>query len=214
MAQYIPTPLFSIWHRIPRFFVVDAAPVLSSSAPVFDKASALFSSSTGNSNSQEPTLQERNRQKLATDYDVPIELQLELEPLRVEKIFEGNTVGANSEALQCLRKGEGWSWGACDDYSVFVRELVDAERQKQQLDTNPESHAKLKIRAYFAESDIMIGSGGQKYVEECWGLTEGTFGDVIDFDSVTMPGTDHESVVQSMEVLEKLFTDVTGNRAY
>jgi hypothetical protein len=205
MAQYVPAQAFSIWHRI--------TPALVTSGNIVTKAHNLFSSSIGSNNRQEVTSQEKNRQKLAVEYDLPRDLQTELEPLLVKKLFQENTIGANSEALQCLRKGEGWSWGECDDYGIFAKTLAETERQKQQLNPNAKDHVKLKIRAYFAESDVMIGTGGQRYIENCWGWGESTFSDVIDFDSTTIAGTDHDSLMQSIEVLEKIFADAGGSLA-
>ncbi|KAL6892037.1 Alpha/Beta hydrolase protein [Trichoderma evansii] len=203
MMQYIPAQAFAVWHHI--------APLLATSGVVVNKASSLLTSSTGSSGQDTP--QERNRQKLAVEYDVPRDFQIELESLLGKKITEENTVGANSEALLCARKGKGWSWGECDDYATFVETLARAERQKHQLSSNTESHSKLKIRAYFAENDVMVGVGGQKYMEECWERGENGLNDVLDFDSATITGTDHDSVVQSIEVLEKVFTDAGGSVA-
>lgn len=206
MAQYIPTPAINVMNRI--------TPAFATSGTIFTKASSFLSSSISSisgGDGQELSFQEINRKKLATDYDLPRDVQLELGPMRMKKIFEGDTTGANDEALQCLRKGDGSSWGECDDYNVFVKALVSAERQKQQLDANSQGHAKLKVRAYFAESDVMIGKEGQKYVEECWGWQENTFDDVIDFSSATVADTDHDSVMESIETLGKIFKDVTGS---
>ncbi|KAL7811399.1 alpha/beta-hydrolase [Trichoderma gracile] len=211
MLQYIPTPAFSIWHRIPRFFVVDAAPALTTSGTVLNKVTSLLSASMGTNNAQELTTLERNRQKLADEYDFPLDMQMELGTILTKKIFDENTVGANGEALQCLRKGQGWSWGVCDDYAVFVKSLVSAERQRRQLNPNWQDSMRLKVRAYFAETDIMIGAGGQKYIEKVWGWKDKAFEDVLDFESVTVPGTDHDSVMQSVEILEQVFIDAGGS---
>lgn len=210
MLQYIPTPAFSIWHRIPRFFVVDAAPVLTTSGTVLNKATSLFSSSVG-TDVQELTTLEKNRQRLADEYDFPRDLQMELSIIITKKIFEEKTVGANSEALQCLRKGQGWSWGECEDYGVLVETLVSAERERRQSNPDWRDSMRLKVRAYFAETDIMIGAGGQKYFEEIWGSKDKAFDDVLDFESVTVPGTDHDSVMQPVEVLEQVFIGAGGS---
>lgn len=202
MMQYIPAQAFAVWHHV--------APLLATSGVVVNKASSLLTSSTGSSFDQN-TPQGRNRQRLAVEYDVSRDFQIEWESLLGKRITEENTVGANSEALLCARKGKGWSWGECDDYATFVAKLAKAERQKYQLNSNTESHAKLKIRAYFAENDVMIGAGGQKYMEDCWGRGEDNLSDVFDFGSATIAGTDHDSLVQSVEVLEKVFADAGGS---
>ncbi|PTB64945.1 hypothetical protein BBK36DRAFT_1170610 [Trichoderma citrinoviride] len=211
ILQYIPTPAFNVWHRIPRFFAVDAAPVITTSGTLLNKATSLFSTSMGINNAQELTALERNRQKLADEYDFPRDLQMELSTILTKKIFDENTVGANSEALQCLRKGKGWSWEACDDYGAFVKSLVSTERQRRQMNPNWQDSMRLKVRAYFAESDIMIGASGQKYIEEICGWKGNSFEDVLDFDSFTVPGTDHDSVMQPVEILEQVFVDAGGS---
>jgi hypothetical protein len=204
VMQYIPAGAFAVWHRI--------APVLATTGVVVNKVSSIITSSTGSSSGQD-TPQERIRQRLAVEYDVPRDFQIELESLIGKTITKENTVGANSEALLCVRKGKGWSWGECNDYATFVETLAKAERRKYQVDSNAESHPRLKIRAYFAEEDVMIGVGGQKYMEECWGRGEGSLGDVLDFDSATIADTDHDSVVQCIEALERVFTDAGGSQA-
>ena len=57
----------------------------------------------------------------------------------------------------------------------------------------------------------MIGASGQKYIEEIWGWKGNSFEDVLDFDSVTVPGTDHDSVMQPIEILEQVFVDAGGS---
>ncbi|KAL7929317.1 Alpha/Beta hydrolase protein [Trichoderma chlorosporum] len=203
MAQYIPTRAFGLWNHI--------TPAFATSGTIFNKANSFFSSSIGAGEGQELSSQDINRQKLASTYGIPRDTQLEVESVLMKKIFDENTSGANDEALQCLRKGKGWSWGECDDYSVFVTDLVSTERQRKKLEPGFHERMKLKVRAYFAESDVMIGVGGQKYMEHCWGWQETTFDDVVDFNSVTVAGTNHDSVVQSIEVLEKLFADAGGS---
>lgn len=202
LMQYIPAQAFSVWHHI--------APLLATSGVVINKASSIIPSSAG---SGKDTPQERNRQKLAVEYDVSRDFQVELESLLGKRIMKENTVGANSEALLCARKGKGWSWGECDDYATFVETLVTAERQKHQTDSNTRSHGKLRIRAYFAENDVMVGVGGRKYMENCWRRQDGSLNDVLDFESATIADTDHDSLVLSVNVLEKVFADAGGSLA-
>jgi hypothetical protein len=202
LMQYIPAQAFSVWHHI--------APLLATSGVVINKMSSIIPSSP---DSGKDTPQQRNRQRLAAEYDMSRDFQIELEELLFQRIMKENTVGANSEALLCARKGKGWSWGECDDYATFVKTLATAERQKHQMDSNTESRGKLKIRAYFAENDDMVGVGGQKYMDECWGHGESSTSDVLDFDSATIAGTDHDSLVLFVNVLEKVFADAGGSLA-
>lgn len=205
LAQYIPASAFSVWHLIPKFFVLKAGPALASSGAVVTKASNVISGG-----GQDDSELETNRQRMETVYHLPRDVQIEIDALVMKKVFEENTVGANSEALQVLKKGPALSWGKCEDYETFVREVVDRERDRRSAGNN-EGIAKLKVAAYFAETDALVGPKGQAYMEECWkGKEEGEFGDVIDFETHTVHGADHDSVMQSAVVLEKLFIAAGG----
>ena len=59
------------------------------------------------------------------------------------------------------------------------------------------------MRAYFAESDVMIGKRGQRYFETCF---KG-FEDVLDFDSSMFLGENHDTLPFSPEVLARIFRE-------
>jgi hypothetical protein len=200
MLQYIPTKAFGIWHRIPRFFLLQAAPAFASSGAVVKKVTNAISSN--DTSSQDNSHQEKQRRHIEEVYGVSRDMQAELDSLMHIYMFEENTVGANSEALQCLRKEPNNTWGKCEDYEVFVREIVDLERGRDR------EGAPLKIQAYFAESDVMIGKKGQAYFEERWRGTNGEYKDVLEFASTTVPGTDHDTLALSVDVWEGIFQGV------
>lgn len=203
MAQYLPVQAFSIWDRIPRFFMVDAAPVVGMSGTIFTKVSNLMSSGAS-AGSAELSVQERNYQRIRDFYDMPTDLQAELSTVVFETMFNENTTGANSEALQCLRKGPNWTWDKCDDYKEFVKEVVRVERERG-------SSPKLKVRVFFAETDAMIGLKGRSYFEECWRGPEGAgYADVLDFEAVTVDDVDHDSLVRCVQNLERIFVEAGG----
>ncbi|KKK24834.1 hypothetical protein P175DRAFT_0469158 [Aspergillus ochraceoroseus IBT 24754] len=212
MAQYIPTAAFSLWNRVPKFFLLKAGPVFASSGVVASTVSTAVSSSTGHGDGQENSELEKNRQRIERDYGISRDVQAELDNLVFKSMFAENTIGANSEALQCLRKGPGGaaSWGKAQDYRTFVKEFVDRERKGRSEGLS--LGARLRIRAYFGETDSMIGKLGQTYVEECWQGTENGAGfeDVLDFDTRTIPGTDHNSLVQSVVALESVMIHAGG----
>lgn len=105
--------------------------------------------------------------------------------------------GINEEMLLCLKKGG--NWGACDDYRSYVADLVVQEKERMisfasnHPDSNSDMPVKLKVRAFFSTTDIMIGEGGQKFFEECW-QKEGVE-DAIDFQSIAVPDTNHDSII-------------------
>jgi hypothetical protein len=197
MLQYIPTKAFGIWHRIPRFFLSQAAPAFASSGALVKKVTDSFSSN--DTSSQDNSRQEKQRRHIEEVYGVSRDIQAELDNLMFKFMFEESTVGANSEALQCLRKEPDNTWGKCEDYEVFVRDFAALERQRGREGTP------LKIQAYFAESDIMIGKKGQTYFEERWCGTNEEHKDAVEFASTTIPGTDHDTLALSVEVWEPIF---------
>ncbi|KAK7414058.1 hypothetical protein QQX98_007090 [Neonectria punicea] len=195
MLQYIPVSAFSIWHLIPKFFVLTAGPALASSGAVVTKVSNVVSSGGIGGGSDTSGLEE-NHQRVAGRYGLSRDDQAAIDARVFKVMFEENTVGANSEALQCLRKGKDWSWGKCENYSVFVKDLVDRERNRRQVGENTDGGGKLK---------------GQAYMEQCWkGKDEEDFQEVLDFQASTVFGADHDSTMQSVAVLEKVFVDAGG----
>ncbi|KAF7554440.1 hypothetical protein G7Z17_g2907 [Cylindrodendrum hubeiense] len=198
---------FSIWHLIPKFFLLKAGPAFASSGAIMNKVTNVVSPSVTDGGQDNSEL-EKNRRKMEETYGVPRELQIEIDNLVFKSMFEENTVGANSEALQCLKKG-GSSWEKCEDYGIFVRELAEREKIRRGAEESAEGSAKLKVRTYFAETDAMIGKKGQAYMEECWKGKDGEFQDTLDYETSTVLGTDHDTLMQLATVLEIVFADVT-----
>lgn len=201
MAQKLPTSVFGIWHHMPK--------IASAGGAAFSKITSLLPSSSG-VNAAETAPLERNRQKIESDYGLTVELQKELQAATLKSMLSENMVGADSEALCCLRKGPAGLWGDCDNYALFVRELAELERSRR-ADGGGGERERLRISAYFAESDAMIGKKGQSYMEDCWKGSGGDeFQNVLNFTATTVKETDHDSVVQSVEVLKQIFLDAVG----
>ncbi|KFX95102.1 hypothetical protein V490_04023 [Pseudogymnoascus sp. VKM F-3557] len=110
-------------------------------------------------------------------------------------MFAEETSGANAEALLCSKKGTELEvgWGVCDDYRTFVPALADKfvgiaeERQGRDAQLT-----KLRVHAYFAADDAMIGEGGRKHFEDCWKSRR--CGEGIEFRGEVVPGTTHDSI--------------------
>ena len=211
VAQLVPKPAFSIWNRIPPFMIFKAQPVLSWSRGLLRSGPEVFSSNSSNSSGrQKDSEKSKTMKRIEEEYGVSRTLQTELNTLVIEKVFEENTVGVNDEALLCLKKGGNGTWGICDDNAVFVHDLVDLEKRRRM---GAEERGRLKVRSYFAESDAMIGDKGRRYVEECWGKMsdeEGHFEDVLDFETTMVAGVDHDSLAESLEILERILADAGG----
>ncbi|KAK2804336.1 hypothetical protein FQN50_006627 [Emmonsiellopsis sp. PD_5] len=209
--QLLPKQLFSYWGQTARVFVQKSGPAIYASGVVLQKARNLLPGTT----TEDSSFIGKSRRRLEEEYDLAVDVQMELEKYGFQMAFEESVEGANSEALICMKKCPEGAWGECEDYGRFVREFAGMQRQRI---VQPPSHGqsqeggwgKLKVEAYFATSDIMIGKKGQRYFEDCWrgkGLEE-DFSDLWSFDSVTIEGANHETVCSAVEVLERVFQQV------
>ncbi|KAL3467181.1 Alpha/Beta hydrolase protein [Aspergillus heterothallicus] len=200
LAQYIPSPAFKLWHQIPRFFVTQATPVLASSGAAVRTLSAASGTIFNQRQEEEDrTFLEANYRRVEREYGVPVAEQAELARLAVNYMFSENTVGANSEALQCLRKGEGADWGVVGEYGSWVSGFVEQEKRRRR--DGGDGRVGIRVRVFYAAKDALTGRKGQDYFEQCWrDVAEG-----VDFESKWVPGTDHDTVSQAAEVWEQIF---------
>ncbi|KAJ4397542.1 hypothetical protein N0V93_001773 [Gnomoniopsis smithogilvyi] len=201
-ARLIPAGAFGVWNLLPK-----ARPVFATSGNFFTGLSnAVFGPS---SQGDEQT---KNSSRLEADYGVPRQVQSRLGDLVFKSTFAENTVGANSEALLCLKKGPEATWGACQNYDVYFKRLHENEKQRSASVGSDQTRAKLRIRAYFAESDAMIGKKGNVYLTDCIkGGSEVLASDAIDFEASTIIGTDHDTLLGRIDVLEEIFVQAGGH---
>lgn len=204
VLKYIPAGAYSIWNKIPKFFMVDAAPAFEASGSVMSSFTKMLPTSLQSSGGDsDNAVMAATRQKLYEEYGLPQDLLLAINTKSTEAVFAESTVGANREALLCTRKGPEGSWGRCDNYDTYVKELAAMEKDNNTSD----GAGKLRVRLYFAKSDLMIGETGREYMEGCWQREASAF----DFKTAIVEDTDHDSVL-SGEVFEQLFIDVGGKR--
>lgn len=201
-ARLVPAGAFGVWNLLPK-----ARPVFASSGNFFTGLSnAVFGASSHEDG------QTRNTKKLENDYGIPRQIQSQLGDLVFKSTFAENTVGANSEALLCLKKGPGATWGACQDYNDFVKRLYETEQESGASAAPGQTKAKLRIRAYFAESDALIGKKGNLYLTELFKDGHGDRApEVIDFAASTIAGTDHDTLLGMVDVLEEIFVQAGGH---
>ncbi|KAK8088557.1 hypothetical protein PG997_003518 [Apiospora hydei] len=183
MAQWLPVRAFSAWHHIPRLVVTKAQPAFASSGAVLSKATNAMLGKADITNDEGHS----SSRRLAKKYGMDGDLQEELDELIPKTMFEGQTVGADSEALQYL---------------------AELERSRGLGEGRP----RIKIRAYFAETDALIGKRGQAYLEECWAGKDGEFEDCIDFAAESVNKTDHDSVPRKLRILEAIFHEAGGKK--
>ncbi|KAL4947248.1 Alpha/Beta hydrolase protein [Aspergillus filifer] len=214
-ASYLPKGLFNYWNSIPRFFVTQASPVLASSGAVMRKMSGSMSSISGLSGSKDTNQSlsqeesdknflDANYKRIQRDYGVPVKESEEVARLALRYMFDENTIGANGEALVCVRKtkGAGADWGVCEDYGECAKTLRGLE-----------GAGRVELRAYFAEKDALTGSRGQRYFDECWKTSTSSEEEEggVTYVGRTVQGTDHDTLAQAVEVWEEIFGLVSGS---
>lgn len=129
----------------------------------------------------------------------------ELASLVSKFFFAEDTTAGNEDAKLCLKKGGKGSWGCCEDYEGFVRSVVGREGERR---GTVSEEGVLRVRAFFAESDALIGKGGQEYFDRCW-RQEGVEG-WVRYEGRMLPGTDHDSVMGDVKkgALATIFAEV------
>lgn len=192
-AQLIPNSMFGGWNTIVKSINSYIAPTVVSSLSIMGKWLPDGKSETNTS---------KNRDQWQRDFGLTGEDLDTIWSGVGEAIFAENTAGGNSEARQVLKKEGDGTWGVCEDVEIFVQKLVEQERHRAR-------EAKLKVKILFAEDDALSGKTGQRYMEACWDH-KSEFGDVLDYSSVTVEGSDHDSLVATAAVLEEIVKDVLG----
>jgi hypothetical protein len=190
-ASMLPQSVFSYWSNVAGF--------MNSSAQSAGAISSVFTT-------KKPQMDEAGLPRTSGAYGTTKAVETEVDKLIAEYLFNQESMkGGNEEALLLLKKDPSISWGACEDYVAYTKTLNRREKERQ---TAGGERAKLKVRLYFAESDVMIGKKGQKFFEECWRSNGDS--DMIDLESSEMPGTNHDSVLVDFEkgALERIFKEI------
>lgn len=182
LASKLPVGLVNSWHNVISFVATKIQPTVAWSGGVGSAVSGVFRSPTDSGESDSTMLAE----KFGTSEAVA----KELEKLATKYFFAEDARGGTEEAKLCLKMSGSDLWLICEDYKQYVQSVLKQEKEKSTTDG---SHNKLKIKTFYAESDMMIGDGGRRYFEECWKQPD--VAAHIDFESRTIPGTDHESVI-------------------
>ena len=193
MMSKLPVGVFGAWNNVVGFIQQQVAPSVAWSGGLVTAVSGMFKTST----EETSTAGER--------YGTSEEVGNEIQRLQTKYFFSEDTTAANEEAKLCLKKGDSVTWGICDNYEEYVRSLCAQEREMRSKDP---SLPKLKLRAYFASSDVMIGKGGHQYFDKCWG--QDGVSDVVDFESKELPGTDHDSVLIDHDIggIKDIFAEI------
>ncbi len=192
-ASKLPISMIDSWNSVGKFVQTQIAPSISWSGGAFTAVSGLFSTKT------DDALTPGRR------YGTTDEVGKEMEKLQVKYFFEEDTTAANEEAKMCLKKDGLVAWDVCDNYETYVRTLCTRETEMRRTRTD---EPRLKVQVYYAESDVMIGKGGQSYFDECW--SQSMVAGAVDYSSKELPGTDHDSALIDQEkgAIRHIFAEI------
>lgn len=105
----------------------------------------------------------------------------------IDRVYADGVQGISVEAVLLMQRVDGvdgWSdWG---DYDKLVPRLAETLRA---------AGMRLRVDVFYAEKDNLIGNGGSKgplWFDQCWNET--SRGGVIDYQSRTVKGADHDSI--------------------
>lgn len=182
--QRFPNALLGSWHHIARFVNGSVAPMMNSMpdkflpSPAKQMKHSLGEGQDGVENDTQADLIAQVHYAVARG-------------LLAKYIFLEDIEGASDEVLLCLQKGknlwgEGWK-----DYDELARKV--AEQEKIFRAAHPVAGRNLTIQCFFASADQLVGTKGQQWLEGCW--TAEIRGPLIDFESETVPDTDHNSLL-------------------
>ncbi|KAI0011011.1 hypothetical protein F4779DRAFT_263560 [Xylariaceae sp. FL0662B] len=147
---------------------------------------------------------------LAPGVDVDdVNFEEKLWPLLIKRLYSESVQGLGQEALLLLKRNEHPEyWGSWVDYDRFVLLLADAERASS-IATASDA-LPLKVEVFYAESDIMIGTGdGPEYFDNCWRLDQR--GDKIQYSSVVIPKANHDNILDlRYGVAERIFRNMAS----
>ncbi|KAJ3496756.1 hypothetical protein NLG97_g2421 [Lecanicillium saksenae] len=213
-AQYVPGPAYSLFNGISRFAARGMMTTVSSSEAVFN-AFGMGKPSEEEERAVKSWSRE-NSLKLEKECGLSTKMQGALQLQTLEHIFAESTAGSSDEARHCARKTTPGSWGKADDYEVFVKDVAEQERSgngSKPGEGSVESSVatKLRVMAFFAETDHIVGDGGRKYVEKCWRGSPNEFDDAFEFSSKTIAGSGHDALVVGFDVWKEIVSYIHGS---
>ena len=194
IAEMLPSGLIGNFDKIANFVGRNIAPACNASASAFTAVASVFKK-------DEPSEKELDeKQKKEEGFGMNKEEVELMEKLGVSYMMAEGVSGVTEEALLCLKKtakgteGVHAHWGCAENYEVFVRGLAERERRRTASGSDGhEEPCRLRVDAFFGQSDFVIGKGGQRYFRNCW--TNPEYADVIDVEEHVIDRSNHDSVM-------------------
>jgi len=182
MTDLVPRGCMARFHHLFGFMNKGVLPAFQFSGGMIEKTFGIDYNPAS-----EPSVKGTDRVVLTED-----ERRLEwyMNPELTKYLAAESVRGVSDEVLMLLKRtNHPRPWGLWDDTDDYVSRLAAQETAVHR----GEAASILKVRAYYAASDNMIGKQGSQWFDGLW--TEGACDGIIDFASCTCPGTTHDNIV-------------------
>lgn len=193
-AQYIPNSALSYFDNIAKSLDSYVGPAIGSSVSFLD---GWFSGPGKSEPAPAPAVL-----RWGSEYGMSKQFLESILQAGTRAGIAENTAGLNDEIRVCLKKGS--TWFDYDDPDKFVEKLAIREEQKI-------AQPRLRVKIIFAQHDSLIGDSGRQYLQQCWERNcHARHGLAIDFSAKIVEGTDHDSLLGKLAILEEVLSDVLG----
>ena len=201
--NWIPNSLYKKWAAIAKVLVPNINDTLAFSTGVVSSVKKATDTTP-------------KPKKFAGVSDEICALLPELEKMFLRNLFSEHVSGGSDEAMICVKRGvsNGSSWGLFEDYDEAAMQIATQEsrRQPEEPLTTPIQAAprKLRVRAFYGESDALIGIRGGEWFDYCW--NQKGIADSIDFESRFIPGVTHDGIADPEKaVLHNVLRDIVDD---
>ena len=112
----------------------------------------------------------------------------------LDYVMAENIAGASQEALLCLKRPKN-HWGVWENHDKLVPLLAQNEKNRPRSRNAGGKQSNLHVEVFHAENDRLTNKeAGAKWFDECWDVE--VRGGVIDYQSHTVLGKDHEGIIE------------------
>lgn len=197
ILKYVPDVILNNWQNIPKFINANIAPVIGFSSGISSGMSSIVSSglmsSIKASNASVSDSQNESNEAAARSRAVDSKI--------IKYVFAESIEGVGQDAMLCMKRGGKRNlWGPWEDHDEYV-ELLKQQEDQRTVETM------LRVEAFWADSDRMIGKKGAEWFDICW--RKDARGNNIEYSSRTVESADHETIMDMKlgpleEILERV----------
>ncbi|KAI1381278.1 hypothetical protein F4677DRAFT_120982 [Hypoxylon crocopeplum] len=203
LAHVLPDSLVGSFDRIVNFFQASVNPAIQSSSGLIGKISAS----------------REEREFLAPGVDpADVEFEENLHQELFRRINAESIQGLGQDSLLLLKRTDDPEfWGTELDYDKLVPRLAKTESELNAGTTDAAAAAAttlpLRVDVFFAESDIIIGTGAaRQWFDDCWRAEQR--GERITYSSAVVPKSNHDNLLDlRYGVPERIFQAMGGPKS-